>query len=550
MHPIKIVTVAEMQRMEAAADRAGVNFAMLMDAAGNAVAQHVLARIGQAAEHKVVVLCGAGNNGGDGLVAAHRLAESGASVGVYATRPLDEADAKVQRLRAKGLLVVDAENDQRWRVLKNLLSGATVLVDAVFGTGARLPIGGRPAEMLRQVHRYLGERQDGGPLVVAVDCPSGLDCDTGALDPLALHASATVTFAAAKRGHFAFPGAQAVGELVVADIGIDPELPEMAQLQLVMATHESVRASLPARPRDAHKGTFGRALIAAGSLNYTGAAVLAGMAAARVGAGLVTLAVPSPIFPVVAARLPEATLVLLPNELGAISGSAAPVLLKEYSRSQALLVGPGFGLEKETAAFVRRWLGVEESPAAARTGLGFMAPRPLEANETQGEVAMPPLVVDADALKLMAEVEGWPRQLPPGSVLTPHPGEMAVLTGLEKETIQADRVGIALKYAAAWGHVVVLKGAFTVVAAPDGRGTLLPFASAALAHAGTGDVLAGAITGLLAQGMDAYAAAVAGGYLQGLAGLQAAGSLGSTASVLAGDVADGLIEALAIIGAP
>jgi NAD(P)H-hydrate epimerase len=403
--------------------------------------------------------------------------------------------------------------------------------------------------MLKQVHKYLEDRSAGRPLVVAVDCPSGLDCDTGALDPLTLAAALTVTFAAAKRGHFAFPGATAAGELVVADIGIDPDLPELASVPVELATHEAVQASLPARPPDAHKGTFGRALIVAGSLNYTGAAFLAGAAAARVGAGLVTLAVPSPIYPVLAAQLPEATWVLLPNEMGVLSAPAVAMMRKEFARSQALLVGPGFGQEKETAAFVRRWLGVDEPAGVRRGGLGFVAAGPAEADDGQGEADTPPLVLDADALKLLSQVDRWPSRLPRETVLTPHPGEMAVLTGLDKDAIQDDRLGIAQKYAADWGHVVVLKGAFTLVAAPDGRTTILPFATAALAHAGTGDVLAGAIVGLLAQGMRPYEAAVAAGYLHGLAGLQAASSLGSTAAVLASDVMEGLIEALALVGA-
>jgi hydroxyethylthiazole kinase-like uncharacterized protein yjeF len=192
---------------------------------------------------------------------------------------------------------------------------------------------------------------------------------------------------------------------------------------------------------------------------------------------------------------------------------------------------------------------VEEPAGVRRMGLGFMAPSPAQADDGQGAATTPPLVIDADALKLLAGVDGWPARLPRDSVLTPHPGEMAALTGLDKDAIQADRIGIAQKYAAEWGQVVVLKGAFTVVAAPDGRTAVLPFATAALAHAGTGDVLAGAIVGLLAQGLSPFEAAVAGGYLHGLAGVQAAAILGSTAAVAASDVVDGLIEALAIVGA-
>jgi NAD(P)H-hydrate epimerase len=544
----KVVTVEEMKAIEAAADRGGLSYAMMMDAAGQAVAENILARLEDPAAHKVVVLCGPGNNGGDGLVAANRLAEAGAAVSVYLTRPADENDPKVQRLRQRGLLMADAENDQRWRVLKNLMGGVTVLVDALFGTGARLPLTGKPADLLKYARKALADRAErdsaARPLIVAVDCPSGLDCDTGALDPLALAADVTVTFAAAKRGQFAFPGAEAVGELVVADIGVDDDLPELAGVRLEVATQESVQALLPERPRDAHKGTFGRALIAAGSVNYTGAAYLAGEAAYRVGAGLVTLAVPSPIFPALAGQLPEATWIMLPHELGVIAGPAADVLRKEYDKTQALLFGPGVGMEKETAAFVRRWLGMEEAAAARSAHFGFIARGDGEAAPEATAPAMPKAVVDADGLKLLAGVEGWAARLPRATVLTPHPGEMAALTGMSKDDIQRDRVGAAMQHAAEWGHVVVLKGAFTVVAAPDGRATLIPFASAALARAGTGDVLAGAITGLLAQGMAPYEAAVAAAFLHGLGGVLAAQALGSTAAVMARDVLEGLVEAM------
>jgi NAD(P)H-hydrate epimerase len=544
----KVVTVDQMRAVEAAADQAGITYAMMMDAAGHAVAEHVLARLDAPAEHKVVVLCGSGNNGGDGLVAAHRLAEAGASVAVYATQPLDESDPKVQRLRSKGLLVVDAENDQRWRVLKNLMGGVTVIVDAVFGTGVRLPLKGKPADLLRQVSKSLEDRPGDRPLVVAVDCPSGLNCDTGALDGLALPADVTVTLAAAKPGLLRFPGAEAVGDLVVADIGLDGRgLPELESVKVELATADAVQALFPPRPRNAHKGTFGRVLVVAGSVNYTGAAYLSAAAAYRVGAGLVTVAVPAPLHAILAGQLPEATWILLPHELGVISASAVDMLRQAYAKTQALLLGPGFGTEKETAAFVRRWLGVDDAPGQRRGHMGFLAPAAASAAEPPA--TMPPLVVDADGLKLLTEVDGWAARLPRDTVLTPHPGEMAVLTGMDKEAIEADRLGVAQKYAAEWGQVVVLKGAFTVVAAPDGRATIQPFATPALARAGTGDVLAGAIAGLLAQGLTPYAAAVAGAYAHGLAGLKAAEALGSAASVLAGDVLAGLTEAMAVLSA-
>jgi hydroxyethylthiazole kinase-like uncharacterized protein yjeF len=543
---IKIVTVAQMKAIEAAADKAGLSYAMMMDSAGQSLAEHILARIANAAEQKVVVLCGTGNNGGDGLVAANGLAEAGASVAIYALKPLDENDVKVKRLREKGLLVVDAENDQRWRVLKNLMGGVTILVDAVFGTGARLPIAGKPADLLKQVTKLLEERPGEPPLRIAVDCPSGLNCDTGALDPNALPADLTVTFAAAKRGQFAFPGAEAVGELAVVDIGIGGlNLTELENINVILATSGLVRGMLPPRPRNAHKGTFGRVLIAAGSVNYTGAAYLSGAAAYRVGAGLVTLAVVPPVYGILAGHLLEATWLMLPHEQGVIAGPAAGVLRENYARTQALLVGPGLGMEHETAEFISRWLGAGEGGGTRRGQLGFVSAQAAQETAKDQQTPMPPAVVDADGLKLMAQIDGWAQLLPRDTVLTPHPGEMAILTGLDKDAIEADRVGTAQKFAAQWGQVVVLKGAFTVVAAPDGQTVVEPFATAALARAGTGDVLAGAIAGLLAQGLSPFDAAVAASYLHGQAGVLVAQTLGTTASVLASDIVEGLIEALA-----
>ena len=545
----KIVTVGQMRAIEAAADQTGVTYAAMMEAAGRAVAQVVLKRLGHRPTSKVVVLCGAGNNGGDGLVAAYYLAEAGAPVSVYFASAPNENNPNLQRVRAKGLAVEHLEQDADGQTLQKWVSEAAVVIDAVFGTGVRLPLGGRPADLLTQTARWLAARA-APPLRVAVDCPSGLDCDTGALDPAALPADLTVTFAAAKLGQFAFPAADALGELRVVDIGVSPSLPDLANVKVELATRAAVRACLPLRPRNAHKGTFGRALVAAGSVNFTGAAYLAGAAAYRIGSGLVTLAVPGPIYPIVAVQLPEATWLVLPHELGVIAAGAVEVVEKELPRTQALLVGPGLGTDKGTGVFVRRLLQVDEAaplgaPGGGRKGaLGFAA-RSAEAPAPRVGAKLPPLVIDADGLRLLAQADNWPARLGAHAVLTPHPGEMAALTGLDKDAIQADRLGVAQKFASEWGQVVVLKGAFTVVAAPDGRTTIVPFATSALARAGTGDVLSGIIVGLLAQGVAPYEAAAAGAYLHGRSGELAAEALGQTASVLAGDVLKALPEALA-----
>ncbi len=547
---MKVVTVGEMRRIEAASDAAEHSYAAMMEQAGKAVAEAIITRR-EVQDRRVLVLVGPGNNGGDGLVAARYLAEAGARAVCYLLKPRDPAkDENFRLVQEQRLAVVLAGEDEKWRKLQQLAREAGVVVDALLGTGARLPLQGALAEMLTLVGQALAARrqpprelltplvaisppklggmkggQGGRPFVVAVDGPSGLDYDSGALDEIALSADLTVTFAHPKPGHFRFPGAGALGELVVADIGTDPAL--AADVSLEVVTPGMVREWLPSRPPDAHKGTFGKALVVAGSVNYTGAAYLAGAAATRAGAGLVTLALPAAIHATIAARLAEATYLLLPHELGIITAKGADVLAERLEGYDALLLGPGLGQERETAAFVEALLG----GGGGRKYLGFVSSGGNEATP----LALPPLVVDADGLNILAGMEDWPKRLPPGSILTPHPGEMARLVGCAIGDVQADRVAVAQSQAAAWGQIVVLKGAHTVVAAPDGRIGIEPFANPGLATAGTGDVLAGAIVALRAQGLGAFEAAAAGAYLHGLAGELARAEVGA-AGMVAGDV--------------
>lgn len=547
---MKVVTVEQMRAIEAASDAAGHTYAAMMERAGQAVAQALLARVA-AKGSRVLVLAGPGNNGGDGLVAARHLAEAGAEVACYLTRPRDaKKDENFRQLQALKVFCTTAEDDQKGHALRRLAAGADVLVDALLGTGTSLPVTGTVAAVLKAVGQVVKRRDQtappglvpvGGipqrpehprPLVVAVDGPSGLEFDTGALDAAALKADLTVTFAYPKRGHFRFPGAAALGDLVVADIGTDPTL--AADVDLEVVTPQMVRSWLPPRPPDAHKGTFGRAMIVAGSSNYTGAARLAGAAAVRSGAGLVTVALPAPIHSAVAAGLPEATYVLLPHELGVIARPADEILAKQIEGYDALLLGPGLGRERETVEFVRALL----TGGTERPQVGFLGTEEQPAQPA----ALLPLVVDADGLNILAGMRDWPRRLPSDTVLTPHPGEMARLMSSTVAEVQSDRVRAAQEQARAWGHVVVLKGAFTVVAAPDGRTALEPFANAGLATGGTGDVLAGIIVALRAQGLSPFEAAAAGGYLHGLTGELARARLG-TAGMAAGDLVGEIPEA-------
>jgi ADP-dependent NAD(P)H-hydrate dehydratase / NAD(P)H-hydrate epimerase len=537
---IKVYSVAEMVAAERAADAAGHGYGTMMELAGRRVAEAIHQRY-ELADSQVLVLVGPGNNGGDGLVAGRYLAEAGANVTFYLLKPRDETDDNLARVQALGLEVLLSTDDHRFRGLYHRLRSCQILIDALLGTGAARPITGQLASIMEQVRAGIDERTnfqnnsptlvsiasltgagtseataDNRPAIIAVDCPSGMNCETGELDPLAIPAELTVSFAGPKRGHFLFPGAAACGELVVADIGIDARLPEVAQVPVELATLAEMRRLLPKRPADGHKGTFGTTLIAAGSIRYWGAPALAARGAFRAGTGLVTLAVPQRLRPALAGQFPEATYPPV-TDTDLLGVSTANLLLSSLKAYRSILVGPGLG---EAGSFIHALLdGLRE---------------PLEGS------AAPPLVVDADGLNLLAETADWPSRLPAQSILTPHPAEMARLIGRSRSPVQpAERIDLAREKAAEWGQVVVLKGAYTIIAAPDGHSTILPFANPVLAVAGSGDVLAGVIAGLLAQGLAPYTAAVLGGYLHGAAGQIAADYWGD-GGLLAGELADWL----------
>ncbi|HID86069.1 MAG TPA: NAD(P)H-hydrate dehydratase [Anaerolineae bacterium] len=526
---MKVVTTEEMRRFERETDASGLSFAMMMENAGRAVAQAIEERM-EVADKRVLVLVGPGNNGGDGLVAARHLHDAGAQVTLYLWKRRTEEDENFRLTQERAIPFARAEEDNGLVGLRDLVSRADVIVDAFLGTGIERPIEGLLKEILGAVVEEVDKRRAVGqpPLVVAVDVPTGLNCDSGALDPATLPADLTVTFAFPKRGQYLFPGAEAVGELVVADIGIAPSLAE--EVSVEVATPEMVRALLPRRPLGAHKGTFGKAMIVAGSVNYTGAAYLASAAATRVGAGLVTLALARSLHPILASKLTEVTFLVLPEDLGILAPEGVKLLAEKLSDYDALLLGPGLTREEPAVAFVHRLLGVKAKKAKPR--IGFVAGEEEAAVE---EIALPPLIVDADGLNALAQASEWWKHLRGQAILTPHPGEMARLTESTVAEVEADRIGVARSMARKWGQVVILKGAHTLVAAPDGRVVINPFANPGLASGGTGDVLAGAIVGLLAQGLAPFEAALVSAYLHGLAGEMARQELGD-AGMVAGDL--------------
>ena len=536
---MKFVTVPEMLAIEKEADANGLSYAEMMENAGGGLADVILDLFGEVEELEAFGLVGPGNNGGDTLVALEQLANNGWKARAYLIKR--KADEYVKRLEKAGGEILYADKDDKFDALATFVETSDLLLDGILGTGIKLPLKGDVAKLLVAVNEVL-DMMDTPPFVVAVDCPSGVDCETGEAADECIPADMTITMAAVKQGLLKLPAFEFVGDLHVVDIGLPDDLPALEKVKTEVANDALVAGLLPERPLAAHKGTFGTALIAAGSVNYTGAALLSGKAAYRVGAGLVTMAVPAMVYDSLAGQFPEATWALLPHERGFIAREAAKRLKENFERATALLMGPGFGLEDTTREFLKDLLTGESAPKKATGRIGFLPDQAVEEKEEAKH--LPPMVVDADGLKLLAKIEGWQKSLPAPAVLTPHPGEMSVLTGLSTEEIQNDRLAVATKYAEEWGHVVVLKGAFTVIAAPDGRATVIPVASPALARAGTGDVLAGLIVGLRAQGLDAYDAAVAGAWIHAQAGLIAADVYGSTASVLAGDVLEAIPDVM------
>jgi len=556
---MKVVTTEEMRRIEKEADAGGLSYATMMENAGRAVAESCQ-RI-EVTDRRILVLVGPGNNGGDGLVAGRYLHDAGAYVTFYIWKRRIESDENFRLATERGIPIFWAEEDDDFATLRRLLGEADVIIDALLGTGVSRPIGGSLKEILSVVAAEIKKRRKtkskealfspslpsftalpSFPFLVAVDIPTGLNCDTGAIDPAAVPADLTVTFGFPKRGQFLFPGADYVGQLIVADIEIPPHL--AADVQVELATPGMVRELLPPRPIRAHKGTFGKALVVAGSVNYTGAAYLASAAATRVGTGLVTLALAESIHPILASKLSEVTFLLLPQDMGVLVPDAIKVLGERVHDYDALLLGPGLGREKETVQFVQQLLKVEPGK---RGRIGFLPSE--EAGE--GRPSLPPLVIDADGLNALADTPNWwehlegpvlskacpelCRRVEGPSILTPHPGEMSRLTGLTVGEIEADRLGVARQRAEKWHQVIILKGAYTVIACPEGRVVINPFANPGLATAGSGDVLAGAIVGFLAQGLAPFDAALVGAYIHGLAGELVRKELGG-AGMVAGDL--------------
>lgn len=560
-----ILNVEQMRHVEKEADANGISYELMMQRAGQVAAVRIQTHLEGLDEPRIVFLIGKGNNGGDGLVAASELQkDSRFRVGLYLLeRRHDDPLMEPLVSSENEVFIAYFEDDHDSRVLKNMIASADVIVDSVFGIGIQLPIKGDAAKLLRTVNQAINARREElqqqslmsyttpwaidslpGPHIIAIDCPSGLDCDTGEIDSLTIPADETITFIAPKLGQMKAPGLASIGRLYLATLEIEDDFDVMKDAAWHLVDSSLVKKLLPARSLNSNKGTFGKALVVAGSINYMGAAALSSMAAYRSGTGLVTVGSPGPVVMSLAGNLMEPTWLVLPHDMGVISESAVDLLLKETENYSALLVGPGMTQDDAAKNMLLRLLSaVGDVPAkSVRRTIGFMADQ-TKPEKAEKESHLPPLVLDADALNILSKQENWWELLPENSVITPHPGEMARLCGMETQDVVNKRWELAVEKSKEWKVTLLLKGAYTLIAAPDGRCAALPFKTDALATAGTGDVLAGLIVGLRAQGLDAFDSAVCGGFIHGLAGELAAKQSGTARSVVAGDVLNQIPQA-------
>lgn len=518
---MELLTGPEMRRVdERAITELGIPGVLLMETAGRRVFEEV-ASLGPLKGKPVALFCGRGNNGGDGFVTARHLDAAGARVQVFLLAGPDDyrgdAAINLRLLTHTGASLYHILEEKDLNLVDACLMGAHVVVDCLLGTGLKREVGGLYRQVIQRINEFSGK-------IVAADIPSGINADTGEVMGTAVKAWSTVTFAFPKPGLYFYPGRDYSGRIKIADIFIPPFLGAEEGSGLHLAAAADIKGLLPPRRGSSHKGSYGRVLVLAGSPGYSGAAYLAAMAAQRSGAGLVTLGVPLSLQPVMAAKLVEVMPIpLQETAAGTLSATAPGVLDKDLEASRALAFGPGLGRGPEIREILLDLLkNYPKTMIIDADGLNALARGDREER--------------AAALESLAKAKALP-------VLTPHPGEMARLTGLPLSQVVKDPVGLAGETARRWQSVVVLKGAPTVTAFPGGRTYVNPTGNEGMATGGTGDVLTGLIAGLAAQGSSAQDAALAGVYLHGLAGDMAAAEKGSR-SMTATDLLEALPGAL------
>lgn len=508
-----VVTAAEMAAIDGyTISEIGIPGRVLMENAGRAAAEIILQKWGGLVNQKVAVVCGKGNNGGDGLVVARCLHEHGASTSIFLLGKKSElrgdALANLQVVEKLGASILEVTDE----ALLPDFSSYFVLIDAILGTGSR----GRPEGLLS---RAVERMNASGRPIVALDLPTGINADTGEIYGSCIHATLCVTFGAAKRGLLFSPARDHAGELRVVEIGFPHRSVEAANVKTHLLDDSTMRAWLPQRAPDAFKNRAGQILAIAGSQGYGGAARLTALAALRAGAGLVVLAVPASLVHAMEASAAEVIKLALPEEKGVISLDARFAVAERLEWASVVAIGPGLGTEASVQTLVKHVLATAQKP----------------------------IVLDADGLNVLAGRAERIRDAAGPVILTPHPGELSRLIEVSTEEIKKNPVEIARQVAADLKQTLILKGAPTVIASSDGEVLINPTGNPGMATAGSGDVLTGLIAGLMGQmphddHQSKLKAAALGVYLHGLAGDISRDKLGMW-SMLAGDILDNIPDA-------
>jgi hydroxyethylthiazole kinase-like uncharacterized protein yjeF len=503
---MRLVRSSEMQEMDRLTIQdLGVPGMVLMENAARGAVRIFLEHFVPPEHAHVVIVCGRGNNGGDGYVMARYLREAGLRVTVMVLSEFQkisgDALTNLDIIRRMDIEVMEIPGEQAWAKCRKVLGSSDFIIDGMLGTGLNVAVRGFYGKVIRKINGL------GKPLM-AIDIPSGLNADTGQIMGVAIKADLTVTFGFPKLGQLVFPGAALVGRLARIDIGIPEEVSTRIPARYRMVEPRDFRGLLIDERQDLHKGNRGHLLILAGSTGKTGAATLAALGALRAGAGLVTVGIPKSLNAILENKLTEAMTFPLPEtEEGSLSLEAEEEINHLLEGKIALAIGPGLSTHEETSALVRH----------------LVATCPL------------PMVVDADGLNALSGHLDTLSACKGRVILTPHPGEMGRLTGLKNAEVQADRVGVAEAFVKRHGCFLVLKGARTLIADPEGQVYINPTGNPALSSGGTGDVLTGLIGGFLARGWPVAKAAITGVYSHGLAADRLAEEMGE-AGILAGEL--------------
>ncbi len=503
-----------------ASEKYGIPALLLMENAAHGILRVIEDTFGPVKNRRITIVCGKGNNGGDGLAVARLLFNRGARVqALLLAEPKElKGDAEIN-LKIALKMGVDIQSKistgnspgnlfDIWDV-RNSLNHSHVIIDAIFGTGLSSNIKDEHLEIIELIN-------NSNRPVISVDIPTGINSDTGEIMGAAVRATATVTFAIPKRGHFLYPGSDFTGKLHIADISIPDTATEEEGIYLSLLTEDDMSELIQDRLANSHKGNFGHVLVVAGSIGKGGAAAMTSLSCLKSGAGLVTLATPEGVQPVIAGKITEVmTYPLTETDEKTIALQAIDTILELSKDKEVIAIGPGLTTNKDTAELVRRFI--------------------KNVNAT--------VVIDADAINAINDHLEILKERKAHTVLTPHPGEMARLIGKTSSEVQQNRIGIARDFAVQYSVYLVLKGANTVIAGPSGVVYINPTGNPGMATAGTGDALTGIIAGFIAQGLDISSAVRLGVYLHGLAGDLAAGEKGMI-GMIAGDLIDRIPEAI------